>query len=228
MGRVTGPGRISRAHERLARARLRPRKLWMPAIHLGLGSSGLGDVSISTRRNRTEMTSSPSRRGTQDSALSKNRRKPWRSRATSQTMASRLVGGTRATRAPSTLEVAGQTELAPAAARGKGDDRDDDYQPDERECPFRAPTRERAVSLLVIKCCGFTRGRSKDRGRPERGSHFHFVFFAFSGASISPNLAAGHSLAVPSAPQVAMRFPSGEKATELSAPPSGVSTNATW
>jgi hypothetical protein len=43
------------------------------------------------------------------------------------------------------------------------------------------------------------------------------VFFE---ASIASGFAAGHNLAVPSEPVVAMRFPSGENATEVTGPPS--------
>src|SRR5690348_15865351 len=75
-------------------------------------------------------------------------------------------------------------------------------------------------------CCG---APSQTRIGPNGAFRFQVLFpLPFSEAVISLNFAAGQSLAVPSEPQVAMRFPSGEKATELSTPPSGVSINATW
>ena len=59
------------------------------------------------------------------------------------------------------------------------------------------------------------------------GFRFHrFFAISFPEATISSNFAAGHN-AVPSEPEVAMRFPSGENATEVTGPPSWASVNAT-
>jgi hypothetical protein len=47
-----------------------------------------------------------------------------------------------------------------------------------------------------------------------------FAGMPLVAAYASSKFAAGHNLAVPSEPEVAMRFPSGENATEFTGPPS--------